>query len=803
MALTKISSNLVADDAIVTGKIADGGVGTADLAANAVTSAKIAQNSILTKHIDDGQVDTAQIAADAITGAKIADDAISEEHLDVTVISSLTEVTAVDGDYVLIGDTSDSNNLKKVLVSSIRESADLLKTEATGNGSTVAYTLNEAPSSENATMVFFDGVYQHKSTYAVSGSTLTFDTAPLANTDIEIMASTTAALNVPADDSVQTAKIADNAVTSAKIASNSILTRHIDDDQITGDQLATNIAISGTLSAGGAITGTLATAAQTNITSLGTLTGLTGGTGDLIWDTPTFVVDSSANSVGIGTTSNQSWAKLEVVGTAGAQTGANQAFYVRAPSTTANEGVGIRMSAASGSNEAVGIIGMVNNASGNSGSMTFHTYNGGGDIPEAMRIDNTGRVGIGTASPDAPLNVVNSAGMTAQFSGYSVASGANNARAASGSLRLGNGAGTTGLLLDYTDQGQTVAIIKNEYVQSTSSEMRVQSPLLSFYTGTSPGESMRIDSGGQVGIGTTSPTSYSAYADNLVVAGNGETGITIASANSSQSGLYFADGTSGAQQYAGYLDYNHSSDVLIIGVGGGEKMRIDSSGKVGIGTNSPSSLLHVDGSFSGTAVTIHQTRGSAGTDRGLDVETSSTGTTVQRWLNSGTELMRVGGNGDVHLGQTTPYAAGDYSTLLDSYGRIYLSSDVTGGGDRITFANPNGTVGTIRIDGSSTAYNTSSDYRLKENVDYTWDATTRLKQLKPARFNFIADDTKTVDGFLAHEVSSIVPEAISGQKDETDDEGNPIYQGIDQAKLVPLLVKTVQELEARIKTLEG
>ena len=105
--------------------------------------------------------------------------------------------------------------------------------------------------------------------------------------------------------------------------------------------------------------------------------------------------------------------------------------------------------------------------------------------------------------------------------------------------------------------------------------------------------------------------------------------------------------------------------------------------------------------------------------------------------------------------------------------------------------------GTITGDVSTTtsgvSYNTGSDYRLKENVDYTWDATTRLKQLKPARFNFIADDTNTlVDGFIAHEVSSVVPEAITGEKDATE------MQGIDQSKLVPLLVKTIQELEARL-----
>ena len=133
-------------------------------------------------------------------------------------------------------------------------------------------------------------------------------------------------------------------------------------------------------------------------------------------------------------------------------------------------------------------------------------------------------------------------------------------------------------------------------------------------------------------------------------------------------------------------------------------------------------------------------------------------------------------------------------------------------------------VGSITSNGSATAYNTSSDYRLKENVDYTWDATTRLKQLKPARFNFIADADRTVDGFLAHEVSSIVPEAITGTKDamtteilyvegdelpegvsigDVKEASVPDYQGIDQSKLVPLLVKTIQELEARITALEA
>jgi hypothetical protein len=112
-------------------------------------------------------------------------------------------------------------------------------------------------------------------------------------------------------------------------------------------------------------------------------------------------------------------------------------------------------------------------------------------------------------------------------------------------------------------------------------------------------------------------------------------------------------------------------------------------------------------------------------------------------------------------------------------------------------------VGAINVTTSSTSYNTGSDYRLKENITDMTGALSRVNQLQPKRFNFIADDTDTlVDGFLAHEVSDIVPEAITGTKDEVDADGNPVYQGIDQAKLVPLLVKAIQEQQAQIDALQ-
>jgi cytoskeletal protein CcmA (bactofilin family) len=202
-------------------------------------------------------------------------------------------------------------------------------------------------------------------------------------------------------------------------------------------------------------------------------------------------------------------------------------------------------------------------------------------------------------------------------------------------------------------------------------------------------------------------------------------------------------------------------------------------------------------------------------------------TNVMLLSTGGAESMRIS-SGKVSIGTTTGTAKVSVYHAGNTLNLMRLQN--TDGGNSCTmiqFANSaDASCGLISQTGATTvAYTTSSDYRLKENVSYSFDATTRLKTLKPCRFNFIQDGTdKVVDGFLAHEVQEIVPEAIVGEKDamiaevlyvdgddipdgkevgdiKTVSQINP--QGIDQSKLVPLLVKTIQELEARIAALES
>jgi hypothetical protein len=268
--------------------------------------------------------------------------------------------------------------------------------------------------------------------------------------------------------------------------------------------------------------------------------------------------------------------------------------------------------------------------------------------------------------------------------------------------------------------------------------------------------------------------SVDGNADELVVEGSGQSGITILSGASDKGNIFFADSGSTAQ---GKIIYDHSSDFLRFDTAGSERFRINSGGSVLIGrtTNSVNnSLLQV---------------------KSQCIETDADTTGIQ-----------------------------------------FNRTDSNAAWVAARFKVQNSLKGFIQVNTSSTTYSTSSDYRLKENEVAISDGITRLKNLKPYRFNFIADNdadgkpTETVDGFFAHEVSSVVPEAVTGTKDamavetrytadDVETQGdNPSKkvgdaktystteidpQGIDQSKLVPLLTSALQEAITKIETLEA
>jgi cytoskeletal protein CcmA (bactofilin family) len=261
----------------------------------------------------------------------------------------------------------------------------------------------------------------------------------------------------------------------------------------------------------------------------------------------------------------------------------------------------------------------------------------------------------------------------------------------------------------------------------------------------------------------------------------------------------------------------------------------------------------------GTQIQMSGDGGSSGLQLlGNDSDVSIVGSLGSQALvlrTASTERLRILSDGRIGHGATAAISGAHFSQTYNSVnGAGFNLNSVDASGNmhsQIIFRRNGGNVGSIDTNGSSTQFSTSSDYRLKENVTTSWDATTRLKQLKPSRFNFKIDADTTVDGFLAHEVSSIVPEAITGTKDGTEDitnvilnadgtvnsdgvsqsdwttgklavtdgDGNtidpiyasdttwvasktiPKYQGIDQSKLVPLLTKALQEQQATIEAL--
>jgi prepilin-type processing-associated H-X9-DG protein len=276
--------------------------------------------------------------------------------------------------------------------------------------------------------------------------------------------------------------------------------------------------------------------------------------------------------------------------------------------------------------------------------------------------------------------------------------------------------------------------------------------------------------------------------DDFMIENTSATGMTIGSSNDGEGHIHFSDSDDAD---VGTISYFHGSNYMRMRVNASERMRINSNGTISIG-------------------------------------------------NTGSAASSFSDTGDVgvYLSPTSSTGASTFAMSGDQPLTINRSDDNNNNSTLVGLRRRNEICGTIKGTNNTAQYNTSSDYRLKENVNYSWDATTRLKQLKPARFNWISDETNTaVDGFIAHEVTPVVPQATSGEKDAmavetryTSDDvetqgdnpsknvGDPKtystteidVQGIDHSKLVPILTKALQEaiteiesLKARVTTLEG
>jgi len=501
---------------------------------------------------------------------------------------------------------------------------------------------------------------------------------------------------------------------------------------------------------------------------------------------------------------------------------------------------------------------------------TFTVETAGG---EAIRVDSAGRLLLGTTT-EGEANADDLTIATSAHTGMTIRSGTANR----GNIYFSDG--TSG---DAEYRG---------YVTYDHDGDK-----LTF--GTANANRLLIDSSGRLLVGTT--TEGLADGDNLTIADSGPCGITLRSGTSSGGAIYFSDATSGSGEYAGFIEYLHNSNALRLAsngaermrilsdgtvatggltatpgtvaagsfvqaaanagffvngydgkfgtssnhvvsfaVNGSEKARIDTSGRLLVGSSSGSgepiaafqgrstdandgamiALTRTGATPSGTIGIIQFATGSDYAKHYATIISASDGTvsssstpgmlrfsTTAASATSATERLRITSDGLIRIGMadfSQPPGTSNAGTQISNTGSgsFNSSAGATSESSHALFFNPNGLVGSIRTSGSATAFNTSSDYRLKENVLDIADGITRVKQLQPRRFNFIADDTTTVDGFIAHEAQAVVPEAVTGTKDEVNDDGDAVMQGIDQAKLVPLLTAALQEAIAKIETLE-
>ena len=329
-----------------------------------------------------------------------------------------------------------------------------------------------------------------------------------------------------------------------------------------------------------------------------------------------------------------------------------------------------------------------------------------------------------------------------------------------------------------------------------------------------------INSSGNIGIGTTSPA-CGLHIDNPTngaitqILDTDNSAVKIVFRNNTETGNNVQIGADGSN--------------LVALTSATERMRITSGGKIISTLTSPNPFNTIQ-----TNLELVNGAGNQGAGSRIDFSCGSGKAHIQSQVTGGNsnsglslifatspdangadERMRINTSGDVLIGaqSTSNAAAGskffeDGKLLMihrgDSNTQFFLNKLAGSSGTVATFAIATATKGSISVSSTGATYAVTSDYRLKENVVSISDGITKLKQLLPKRFNFIADETNTLcDGFLAHEVSSIVPNAVTGEKDAVDKDGNIEPQQIDTSKLVPLLVAALQEAIGRIEVLEA
>lgn len=287
---------------------------------------------------------------------------------------------------------------------------------------------------------------------------------------------------------------------------------------------------------------------------------------------------------------------------------------------------------------------------------------------------------------------------------------------------------------------------------------------------------------------------------------NGTTGISGVDGSAATPALQGADTNTGI---------SFGTDTVTINTGGVARVTTDSSGNVGIGTSSPSSALYVKRTLSNSGIytdynSTNVGRLEAASNGNLYIGTTVGSGSVFLGNTANASAVSLDSSGNLLVGTTgTAGSVGSgiaiRPTIGGSVGNIDIGhgSAAGTGNSYVQFYWNGGVIGTITQSGTTAvAYNTSSDYRLKEQVTPMTGALAKNELLNPVTYKWKTDGSDG-QGFIAHELQAVFPDAVTGEKDAVDAEGKPVYQGVDTSFLVGHLVACVKELTAELDSVKA